>query len=73
MIKVIRICDTCKNEFEQDVVNTPSRIDNVVVYPVYFLCNDCQIKVNRDLETSMQLLYPPRLRQFDEPGPNDWE
>ena len=56
MIRVIRICNTCKNEFEQDVVNTPSRIDNVVVYPVDFLCSDCELKKAREVSKGLDAM-----------------
>ena len=53
MIRVIRICNTCNSEYEQDTNNTPARIGNVVVYPIDFECSDCILK--REQETSRSL------------------
>jgi len=56
MIKVIRICNICGKEFEQDIDNTPARIDNVVVYPVNFLCNDCILIRGREILKSIDAI-----------------
>ena len=56
MIKVTRICDTCKEEYEQDIINTPSRIGNVIVYPVDFRCSDCELKHAREVQNSLDAM-----------------
>jgi len=50
MIKVVRTCDTCKKDYEQNIKNSATRTGNIVTFTIDFECSDCILKKARKNE-----------------------